>query len=163
MCVYGDRKVKLNVKHQACRPVLGCVTRNNAMSNLTHCMPRRGKRFGKYTISATRQVVDHAWTYDCIAGVFSQVRLPSLHVRLLHSVLHALWHTHAIRVSILLRLASNVLHCHAAYALGLRYWAILVGEKQSLQPYNLLAELSDSSSQRVVLGREYLHLLLEVG
>lgn len=77
--------------------------------------------------------------------------LPSLHVRLLHTVLlHAL-HTHAVWVAKLLRFTCNVLHSHATDALGLRDRAIFVGEEQSLQSDDLLPQLRYSSGKSVVL------------
>ena len=52
-------------------------------------------------------------------GTISGKTLPSLHVGLRHSMLLHTLHSHTIWVCILLRLACDVLHSHAADALGL--------------------------------------------
>jgi hypothetical protein len=94
--------------------------------------------------------------------LYCQRLLSSLHVGLRWHSLH-MRHLHAIGVAELMRLASNVLHCHTADALCLRDGAIFVGKEQSLETHYLLTQLSDCSRQCVVLGTKDLDFLLKVG
>jgi hypothetical protein len=94
--------------------------------------------------------------------LYYQRLLSSLHIGLRRHSLH-MRHLHAIGVAELMRLASNVLHCHTADALCLRDRAVFVSQEQSLETYYLLTQLSDGSRQCVVLGTKDLDFLLEIG
>lgn len=57
---------------------------------------------------------------------------------------------------------SDLLHGHTADALRLRHRTILVSEQECFKPDNLLTQLRDGGSERIILSAENLDLLLEI-
>ena len=59
--------------------------------------------------------------------------------------------------------ASNLLHGHTADTLRLRYRTIFVSKQEGFKPHDLLTQLRDGGSERIIFSAENLDLLLEIG
>lgn len=58
--------------------------------------------------------------------------------------------------------ACDLLHGHTADTLRLGHRTILVSEQECFKPDNLLTQLRDGGSERIILSAENLDLLLEI-